>query len=290
MLVQQVVGDTEHRLRSELRDLAYKALTESGSAVPIGGVVESGSAGGATTSTFSTAGSKDLSEKELVAELVRRRVEQDKRQRDAVTSLTLANKVDDLSAALIAMQDQASDRDRDTRVELRAMERKVDESVEIATRSVLTASERCAGLEGRLRDAALDHRDVLDRMRTELGERLNEGIDKVSAELLGQERRVTVMEKISEDVLARLQLSASAMDAYFASSPDVRRFHESATRLDRMEVLMGTVRDNTVDIGAGLTTVRAMTQVCFCPTLPVIVYLTALLNTFVRLFRLDAGI
>ena len=60
------------------------------------------------------------------------------------------------------------------------MERKVDESVEIATRSVLTASERCAGLEGRLRDASLDHRDVLDRMKTELGERLNEGIDKVN--------------------------------------------------------------------------------------------------------------
>lgn len=73
---------------------------------------------------------------------------------------------------------------------------------------------------------------------------------------------MTVMEKISEDVLARLRLSASAMDAYFASSPDVRRFHESATRLDRMEGLMCTVRDNTVDIGAGLTAVRAMTQVC----------------------------
>lgn len=95
-------------------------------------------------------------------------------------SPSFSQKVDDLSAALIAMQDQASDRDRDVRVELRAMERKVDESVEIATRSVLTASERCAGLEGRLRDAALDHRDVLDLMKTELGERLNEGIDKVS--------------------------------------------------------------------------------------------------------------
>ena len=37
----------------------------------------------------------------------------------------------------------------------------------------------------------------------------------MTAELLGQERRVTVMEKICEDVLGRLRLSSSAMDAYF---------------------------------------------------------------------------
>ena len=80
------------------------------------------------------------------------------------------------------------------------------------------------------------------------------------------------MEKISEDVLARLRLSASVMDAYFASSPDVRRFHESATRLDRMEGLVGTMRDNTVDIGAGLTAVRAMTQVCVCKTFLTVFY------------------
>ena len=90
--VNKVVGDTEQRLRSELRDLAYKALTESGSTGPVGGVVDSGYA---TNTTMPVAGSKDMSEKELVAELVRRRVEQDKRQRDAVTSLTLANKVRD---------------------------------------------------------------------------------------------------------------------------------------------------------------------------------------------------
>ena len=59
---------------------------------------------------------------------------------------------------------------------------------------------------------------------------------QVTTELLNQERRVTVMEKISEDVLSRLRLSSSAMDAYFASSPDVRRFQECATRVDKIEV------------------------------------------------------
>ena len=92
ILQQQVVGDTEHRLKSELRDLAYKALTESGSVAPPGSVVETGYVGGVST-TMPNSGSQDMSEKELVAELVRRRVEQDKRQRDAVSSLTLANKV-----------------------------------------------------------------------------------------------------------------------------------------------------------------------------------------------------
>ncbi len=54
--------------------------------------------------------------------------------------------------------------------------------------------------------------------------------------MLNQERRVTVVEKISEDVLSRMRLSSSAMDAYFAASPDVRRFHESAARADKVEV------------------------------------------------------
>ena len=47
---------------------------------------------------------------------------------------------------------------------------------------------------------------------------------------------MTVMERISEDVLSRMRLSSSAMDAYFAASPDVRRFQESAARVDKIEV------------------------------------------------------
>ena len=64
--------------------------------------MESGyTGGGANATAMPMAGSKDMSEKELVAELVRRRIEQDKRQRDAVTSLTLANKVRDLFVYLL---------------------------------------------------------------------------------------------------------------------------------------------------------------------------------------------
>ena len=58
------------------------------------------------------------------------------------------------------------------------------------------------------------------------------------------------MERISEDVLSRMRLSSSAMDAYFAASPDVRRFQESAARVDKMEVNPG---GGIVDANSSIT-------------------------------------
>ena len=158
----------------------------SGLSAGTGGGFNSGPHSGSGSGSGSGAGSgsgtgttHDLTEQQLVAELIRRKAYQDRRQLDTVTALALANRLDDLSAAVISLQDMAQDRERDVRIELRAMERKVDEGVEIAARSGAGSYERCAGLEGRVREGELAVQGVVAGVRREWGERLSEGMDKV---------------------------------------------------------------------------------------------------------------
>ena len=52
---------------------------------------------------------------------------------------------------------------------------------------------------------------------------------------MGLDRRLLVNERIAEDCLDRIKLSQSAVESYFKTSPDVKRFHRSAELVQQLQ-------------------------------------------------------
>lgn len=60
-------------------------------------------------------------------------------------------KIEDLSIACIALSERGEDNDKNLRNELRIIERKMDETSNIANNSMTQVTKRCSGLEDYVR-------------------------------------------------------------------------------------------------------------------------------------------
>jgi hypothetical protein len=61
------------------------------------------------------------------------------------------DKIEDLSIACIALSERSEDNDKNLRNELRIMERKIDETSNVANNSMTQTTKRCSGLEDYVR-------------------------------------------------------------------------------------------------------------------------------------------
>lgn len=85
-------------------------------------------------------------------------------------------------------------------------------------------------------------RTLNNQMRDEMIHKLSESSELWTEDKQGMDRRIRVLERISEDIAERVKLSTSTIDLYFASSPQIKKFETIASRVDMLQVELKTLR------------------------------------------------
>jgi hypothetical protein len=75
--------------------------------------------------------------------------------------------------------------------------------------------------------------------------------------LIGMDRRLRVLERISEDIAERVKLSTSTIDLYFANSPQIKKFETISSRVDMLQVELKTLRTEERDTSSVVTKLDA---------------------------------
>jgi len=171
----------------------------------------------------------------------------------------MANRVEDVSAALVVLQEGMDASEKFRVQEFRALERRVDESVAISNSHVNSMQARCAGLEELVRSSELSQRSALQVGREETLERIREVATSWSGDRSALDRRVLMVEKTAEDLVERLKISSSAIDSFFSSSAEGRRLQAAAARTELLQVDMQSVKTEIRETSNVLARMEAQT-------------------------------
>jgi len=169
----------------------------------------------------------------------------------------LCTRVDDLSAALIALQEGTEASERAKAADSRALERRVDESCSVANSAVVSIQARCAGLEEMTRTAELATRTALSVAREEAQERLRDAAAALSSDRVSLDRRLVLVERTCEDLTDRLKVSNSAIEAFFVSSQEGRRLQQAAGRAELLTVEVSNIKNDLRDSAAAYAKLEA---------------------------------
>ena len=146
----------------------------------------------------------------------------------------ISNKVDDISEIIINMNDNNADKEKNLRVELRALERSIEDVVVISNNNVTTIQNRCGNLEELVRNSEMSLINTINTNKNEALERLRESCESWLSDRASLDRRIVITERIGEDISERIKLASSAIDIYFAASPLIKRFENTSTKCDLM--------------------------------------------------------
>ena len=154
----------------------------------------------------------------------------------------MSSKFEDLSTAVAMLQEASDSNEKHYNNELRALERRMDESVTISASNVQSIQARSAGLEELVRNADLAQRSALQVQREELMERVREAANSWSGDRTALDRRLLMVEKTAEDLVERLKMSTSAIEAFFTTSAEGRRLQAAAAKTEVLGVEVGNFK------------------------------------------------
>ncbi len=169
----------------------------------------------------------------------------------------MSTKFEDLSAAVAMLQEASDSNEKHHSNELRALERRMDESVTISTSNVQSIQARSAGLEELVRNAELAQRSALQVQREELMERVREASNSWSGDRTALDRRLLMVEKTAEDLVERLKMSTSAIEAFFTTSAEGRRLQAAAARTEVLGVEVGNFKTEVRDAVSAVARLEA---------------------------------
>ena len=86
-----------------------------------------------------------------------------------------------------------------------------------------------------VRSSELNQRTAHTLLRDEFSDRLSEAKEGWSSDRIQLDRRLLIVERVSEDVLERVRTSNNAMENFFASSPQVKRFEAAALKTENLQ-------------------------------------------------------
>ena len=117
----------------------------------------------------------------------------------------LTDKIDDFSITITNLQEKADSNDRNLRVDMRGLERRVDESTAIAGSTVSTIEQRAASLEQRFRDIEAHKSSWRNELKSEMYEKLKENYDEWVVDRSSLERRMVLAEKVVDKFSEKLE-------------------------------------------------------------------------------------
>ncbi len=157
----------------------------------------------------------------------------------------ISSKVDDISEIIINMNDNNADKEKNLRVELRALERSIEDVVVISNNNVTTIQNRCGNLEELVRNSEMSLINTINSNKNDVLERLRESCESWLSDRASLDRRIVITERIGEDISERIKLASSAIDIYFAASPLIKRFENTATKCDLMYTDFNNFKQDT---------------------------------------------
>jgi hypothetical protein len=154
-----------------------------------------------------------------------------KNEREGVGSVsdlqTVSNNLQHLTLTVLDLQ---SEKDREkslsasiSPINTPRMERRIEDSLDLSTRAVRAVQERCAGLEELVKEGEQKLKEKLAALKEELTKNVIAHEEEVADSLISHEKRMLAIEKISGDVMSRLNMNSNAMDAYFESSEEAKK-------------------------------------------------------------------
>jgi hypothetical protein len=170
---------------------------------------------------------------------------------------SLVMKVDEFAEALQHFEEQASSMESGLRIDFRALERRVEQCVAIAGNSLSAVQGRCQGLEETVRTCELVQRDHIGTLKDEIMGHVAEAKEAAAEDRLALDRRLVVVEGISEDVLEQSKLSSSTVESFFACSPHVQRFETAAAKLEGIRFDVKALQAESKDLQQTVTVMES---------------------------------
>jgi hypothetical protein len=140
---------------------------------------------------------------------------------------TVSNNLQHLTLTVLDLQ---SEKDREkslsasiSPVNTPRMDRRIEDSLDLSARAVRAVQERCAGLEDLIKEGEHKLKEKLAALKEELSSNVSSHEEEVTDSLISHEKRMLAIEKISGDVMSRLNMSNNAIDAYFESSEEAKK-------------------------------------------------------------------
>jgi hypothetical protein len=140
---------------------------------------------------------------------------------------TVSNNLQHLTLTVLDLQ---SEKDREkslsasiSPVNTPRMDRRIEDSLDLSARAVRAVQERCAGLEELIKEGEHKLKEKLAALKEELSSNVSSHEEEVTDSLISHEKRMLAIEKISGDVMSRLNMSNNAIDAYFESSEEAKK-------------------------------------------------------------------
>ena len=169
----------------------------------------------------------------------------------------MSNKIDDLSCAIISLQENGDSTDKNMRVELRSMERKVEESISIASSTLASVNSRCAVVEESTRNAELRIASTQSEIQLEFLNRLRDACESWANDRGALDRRILITERISEDIVERMKLTGNIIDSYFQTSPVMKKLEASANQYEVMQLEFSCFKQESRDLASTVSRLDA---------------------------------
>lgn len=169
----------------------------------------------------------------------------------------MSSKIDDLSCAIISLQESGDSNEKNIRVEIRSMERKVEESIAIASSTLSSVNARCAIVEESTRNAELRIASSQSEIQLEFLNRLRDACESWANDRGALDRRILITERISEDIVERMKLTGNIIDSYFQTSPVMKKLEASANQYEVMQLEVSCLKQESRDLASTVSRLDA---------------------------------
>jgi hypothetical protein len=151
-------------------------------------------------------------------------------------------RLEDIGEFLYELQKSQTDLEVQVKTELRSSERRMDETVMLASSHVAEVQDRCAKLASRVQDSEDSQRKRHFDLREEVLMRQKEVADVWSSERFELDRRIVIAEKAVTDMVRSFDESRTALETALYASDEFRRMQVAAVKLEGLQVDMLALR------------------------------------------------
>lgn len=150
--------------------------------------------------------------------------------------------MDDLSSVIVSLQEASESREKSFAIELRALERRLEECVTVSAAYVTTMQTRYSELEKTVQEREEKMRSRHRDLEEEVMKGLRENNEISSTERVELNKRMVLVEKMVEGVMERVDMSQNIFEGLFSTSPEIKRFQSAAVKLEGLLVEFTSLR------------------------------------------------
>ena len=154
----------------------------------------------------------------------------------------MAARVEECRAALVNVQDAQQNGERGLRVEMRGLERRVDEGAATSAAAAQQVAQRAVSLEELVKEVESSQRKWHRELRDELYSKSKEHYDDWLEDRMALDKRVIVVEKIVDKFSEKLTTSRDVLESMLAGSPEMKTVYSTSSKVDSLSTEVQSMR------------------------------------------------